>query len=186
MSFFSSLFLISFLCGPDTTSYPKWEEENMSLFRTVISFEMPVVEGIVNTGVHRTELPLSGGDDALKTEWPNELSELLLRSKEKGANAQLEGYRIQIYSGADLEEANKLRADFLEQFPGYSAYRLWIQPTFRVRIGDFSNRNDAIQFTNDIKPYFPGAFVVPDKIERPKVKKPKILEEESIEIEPGE
>lgn len=169
---FIILSVVSLAAPPDTTTYSRYENENLAPYRVTIPFEYPVVEGFTINMQVRDELPMAGGDDPIKMDMPAELNEILIRAKEQGANAALEGFRVQLYSGGDLEEANKVRADFLELYPGFNAYRLWIQPTFRVRAGDFPTRNEAMMFMNEIRKDFPGAFVVPDRIERPKVRKP--------------
>jgi len=179
-------FAIALFAGPDTTVYPKYESETVVQFRTSFAFEYPEMGTQAGNQSMRAvgDLPLSGGDEPLKIDAPAALDELILRVKENSAHAVLEGYRVQIYSGGDLEEANKIRGDFLELYPEQAGYRLWVQPTFRVRVGNFNSRNDASLFASEIKKDFPGAFVVPDKIEKPKVKKAKVVEDEIPEETP--
>ena len=170
-----STFLIS---GPDTSTYPKFENEQVAQYRKVYDFKMPEIEGMEDIPLTPSGENHLSGNDNFMTDIPPMLDELMKRAKELGLAAQIDGYRIQIYAGGDLEEANKVRSDFLEKFPGYGAYRLWVQPTFRVRVGDFPTRNDAMIFSNQVHKEFPGAFVVPDKIEKPKIRKPVIHDEQ--------
>ena len=172
--------------GPDTTIYPKYETENVLYYRYTFSFEYPEMggPGKIPSAKHTGDLPLSGGEEMLKIDAPASLDELILRVKLSSAHSVLEGYRVQIFSGGDLESANTIRGNFIELYPDQQGYRIWVQPTFRVRVGNFQSRNDAINFANQIKKDFPGAFVVPDQIEKPKSKKAKPLEYEMPEETP--
>lgn len=57
------------------------------------------------------------------------------------------GFRIQIYNGNDRNEANKIKMSFLRNFPETRAYLTYHNPQFRVRIGDFRTRREAIEFS---------------------------------------
>jgi len=58
-------------------------------------------------------------------------------------NGKARGYRIQIYNGIDRNKAKAIQSDFIKSHPGVSAYLIYNQPHFRVRVGNFRNRSEA-------------------------------------------
>jgi len=77
-----------------------------------------------------------------------------------------EGYRVQLVFGS-RNEVSTAKSKFLARWD-YSAYESFLQPNFRLRVGDFQTRNEADKMLADFKMSFPGAYVVQDKIEVPK------------------
>lgn len=80
------------------------------------------------------------------------------------ADLPLEGYRIQLSFGRK-EEVNSIRTDFLQKYPECGAYVSWLQPNFRLRIGDFRTRLQAERFKNEIQADYPSCYIVRDNIE---------------------
>lgn len=58
-------------------------------------------------------------------------------------NGKARGYRIQIYNGIDRNKARAIQSDFIKSHPGVSAYLIYDQPHFRVRVGNFRSRSEA-------------------------------------------
>lgn len=75
-----------------------------------------------------------------------------------------DGYRIKIHFGIDREAAEAVRAKFLKAFPDYEAYKDYQQPNFVVLVGDFKTKLEAFESLQKIKPEFPTAFIVKEKI----------------------
>lgn len=81
-----------------------------------------------------------------------------------------QGYRIQLISTRDVQEADTLSNRFEEWIEsedlGYNAqsYVFFKQPYYRVHVGDFQSKTQAADFTKLIKQEFPDAWVVPDRI----------------------
>lgn len=80
------------------------------------------------------------------------------------------GYRLQIYNGNDRKKANEEKLKFASLFGGYRSYILFQNPNFRLRVGDFRTREEALQLMQRAKPYFSQCMIVPDQIN---VAKPK-------------
>jgi len=76
----------------------------------------------------------------------------------------ISGYRIQIDFGQDRNAVNKVKSDFSGKYPAQSSYITYKQPYFRVSVGDFRTKLEAVCFLNKIKYNYPAAFVVSDKI----------------------
>ncbi|MBK5284113.1 MAG: SPOR domain-containing protein [Bacteroidia bacterium] len=90
--------------------------------------------------------------------------------KEINARKQtMPGYRIQVYSGTQRNQANELRASFNSHFPEIPAAVSYDQPNFKVRAGDFSTRLEAQKYLAEVEKNFSGAFIIPDEIRLPPV-----------------
>lgn len=77
------------------------------------------------------------------------------------------GFRVQVFSSSgpnSKTQALEERAKFLVTYPEKNAYLISQMPYFKVRVGDFRERMDALKFFAEIKPLYPNAFIVPDEI----------------------
>ncbi|MBU8891315.1 MAG: hypothetical protein KOO66_00940 [Bacteroidales bacterium] len=82
------------------------------------------------------------------------------------------GYRIRIYSdlGSSARGASQqTKAKFYGLFPEIPIYRGYVSPYYRVLVGDYRTRIDALKDFKRVKRYFPSAFIAPDKINYPKL-----------------
>jgi hypothetical protein len=96
---------------------------------------------------------------------PSQLDKLNAIYKRQHCDANsMKGYRIQIYAGSDLNNANKIRADFIQTFREVSIHLDWDAPTFKVKAGDYISRTDAMKHLSEIRKMFPDAFVIPDEV----------------------
>ncbi|MCF6170199.1 MAG: SPOR domain-containing protein [Bacteroidales bacterium] len=80
------------------------------------------------------------------------------------------GYRIQLFmeSGNDaLENAEEILEKFQEKHDDVPAYITFGEPYYRVRVGDFRTRLEAIRFLDKIQRSYPQAWTVKDKISFP-------------------
>jgi len=77
------------------------------------------------------------------------------------------GYRIQVHFGSDRNGASSAKTDFSLKYPSYPTYLTYQQPYFKVCVGDFRNKLEAVSALNKIKKDYPGAFVMRDKINPP-------------------
>lgn len=81
------------------------------------------------------------------------------------------GFRVQVISTQDVREAENIRAEFNkwldDEAPEYNAnsYILFRQPYYRLHVGDFKSRANAIEFAQVVKRKFPDAWVVFDTID---------------------
>lgn len=83
-----------------------------------------------------------------------------------------EGYRLEIFFSSGVrarEQAMDVKTDFLREFPNEQAYLLFRSPDFKVRVGDFRTRNEALALQKQIKKSYPNAFLVKDIIQFPKL-----------------
>lgn len=76
------------------------------------------------------------------------------------------GYRIQLISSTNRDQANNIKTDALKRFPDEKAYLLYNSPYFKVRMGNFIKKEDAEKFRQKLNKFYPsGVYVVDDAIE---------------------
>lgn len=76
------------------------------------------------------------------------------------------GYRIQIFKGSGnnaLNDALIVRDKFMAKYH-VPAYITFNEPYYRVRVGDFRSRIDAIRFLQHIKSHYPLAWEIQDEV----------------------
>jgi hypothetical protein len=85
------------------------------------------------------------------------------------------GFRVQLLSTRNVAEADSVRDYFVawadSVIAGYEpdAYVVFRSPNYRVRAGDFQDRDKAIHFSGMLKSRYPDAWVVHERIEPSKV-----------------
>lgn len=120
---------------------------------------------------------------SLHIDQDSRIERLMRRQREVYAeNNTMSGYRIQIFmeiGNEAIQHAESVKKDFTEQFPEIPIYLTYEQPNYRLRVGDFRNRVEALKYLKLIKPSFNLAFVTADIINPPvKMEIPDIEEEE--------
>lgn len=88
-------------------------------------------------------------------------------------NKKLDGYRVEIFFSSDInakEQALKKKVEFLTAYPNNTVHIKYIAPNFRVRVGDFRTKNEALKLYREIKDNYPVAFIVSDNIDFPLMK----------------
>jgi hypothetical protein len=80
------------------------------------------------------------------------------------------GYRIRIFfdNGQNARAASEAALyRFKVLNPGVSAYRSFSNPYFKVTVGDFRNKSEAMAALGAVKQQFPSAFIVRDRFKYP-------------------
>ena len=84
----------------------------------------------------------------------------------------ISGYRVRIFfdnkQNARTESETVLKR-FNGLYPDVMAYRIYANPYFKVTVGDFRTKSEAMALLARIKGDFPSAFVVKETIEYPVV-----------------
>lgn len=82
------------------------------------------------------------------------------------SNGLYKGFRVQIISTSNRDEAFKIKADVLTKFPDQKSYIIFQAPNYKIRIGNFLKREDAENYRKQITNSFPQEiYVVEDAIE---------------------
>lgn len=84
------------------------------------------------------------------------------------------GYRIRIFSDSGPEAKKKFefaKANFSENFGGTPIHQEFVYPFYKIYVGDFRNRSEALFVLKQIEWKFPDAFIVQTRINYPNLKK---------------
>ena len=76
-----------------------------------------------------------------------------------------EGYRIQLYSGSGVNskrEAMAVKIKFLGLFPDEKVDLFYNAPFWRVRVGNYRFKNEALPLLTKVKKHFPSSYMVKD------------------------
>ena len=82
----------------------------------------------------------------------------------------ISGYRIRIFSDNKQNARSASEStmnSFKTMYPGLSAYRTYTNPFFKVTVGDFRTKSEALRLLSKIKMSFPTAFIVEENINYP-------------------
>lgn len=72
------------------------------------------------------------------------------------------GFRIVIFNGADRTKAMEVKNNFSKAFPGVPSYVSYNVPSYKIKVGNFAEKDDANKFMRKISSAFPSCFIVPD------------------------
>ena len=73
------------------------------------------------------------------------------------------GWRLQIHSDTDRRKAKNIRLAFMLKFPNIPAYLDHKEPYFKVTVGDFYTRLQALKVQNEIRKNY-TSYIVPSNI----------------------
>ena len=79
----------------------------------------------------------------------------------------IKGYRVQIFSTSGVksgDKADEVKAAFIREYPAVNCHKVVELPNFKIRVGDFRTRLEALKFQNEIKEKFPHTYIVQDYI----------------------
>lgn len=157
----------------DTIGYEYFEFEEVGYYRESPDFVHPFSSNVpgVSTEQKFTSHTYKIGDQVetkkgFQFDIPYKLRSALIEGH-KTLGPTMAGYRIQVFASSSLKDVNTAHSRFISAFPYMRSYRKFLQPTFRIRAGNFIDENEAQILCNQIRRYFPGAFVVPSTIATP-------------------
>ncbi|HDP76428.1 MAG TPA: SPOR domain-containing protein [Bacteroidales bacterium] len=82
----------------------------------------------------------------------------------------MEGYRIRIFFELGQfarKNSEDIMQAFMEKYPGVPVYQNYQNPYWKVSVGDYRSREEAIKFYNQIIKDYPKAFIIPERINFP-------------------
>jgi len=99
------------------------------------------------------------------------ITDLLIKHTQANQKRKgMEGYRLEVYFGSDnraREKATRIKNEFNLTYPNIAAYVIFQTPNFKVRVGDFRNKSEALKAKAAIEYKYPNAFIVKDNIRFP-------------------
>ena len=87
------------------------------------------------------------------------------------AGKKLTGYRIRVYF--DNGQSARTRSESIARsisnaYPGIGVYRTFESPNFKVTVGDFRTRDDALKVYHSLKSSYPTAIILKETINYPR------------------
>ena len=82
----------------------------------------------------------------------------------------VDGWSVNIFSSSAanaLQGAMEVKKEFLSRFPDIPVYIQFSSPDFKVRVGDYRTRNEALQLRKQNMDKYPKSFEVWGKIKYP-------------------
>lgn len=77
-------------------------------------------------------------------------------------NPRIEGWRLQILSTTDRQRAESGKTQFLALYPTIPADWVHEKPYYKLRVGAFHTRQEAMSFLAEIKDSYPGTYPAKD------------------------
>lgn len=99
-----------------------------------------------------------------------ELQDAFRNQVYKNSYRKINGYRIRIYSGNSQDarrRSEEIAAGFAATHPGIPVYKSYSNPFFKVTVGDFRTRDEALRFAESIAGRYQSAFLVREPINYP-------------------
>ena len=88
------------------------------------------------------------------------------------SSRKMTGYRVRIFNDNKQNSRGASEAAlgrFKGMYPGVAAYRTYSNPFFKVTVGDFRTKSEAMRLLQQVKGSFPSAFIVKETINYPPV-----------------
>ncbi|MCF0175727.1 MAG: SPOR domain-containing protein [Bacteroidales bacterium] len=115
----------------------------------------------------------SNGAEASVTQ-SREITEAVNAHISRNPSRKLNGYRIRIFfdnKQSSRTQSEAVLSQFRTAYPDIPAYSSYANPYFKVTVGDFRTRSEALAVLNRIRYDFPLAFLVKETINFPAVRK---------------
>ena len=134
--------------------------------------EESAVDSLVYVRAASMDASLYGKDifDLVSVHQPQAVSNAMSSKIERNKEKRMTGYRVRIFfdnkqNARSASEAAMGR--FQSAYPGHGVYRSFASPYFKVTVGDFRTKSEAMQLMRSLKSDFPSAFVVKENINYP-------------------
>lgn len=126
-----------------------------------------------------------GTDTGVKINQTSAVRDAMRRHVAENGTRTMSGYRVRIFfdnkQTARVESEETLKR-FEKMYHDVVAYRTYANPYFKVTVGDFRTRSEAVKLLERIKGAFPSAFVVKENIEFPVVDKENAYVVDTIKV----
>ncbi len=152
--------LLAMACSPRTLQTSSLENnyyEDLSLYRPSYYHQDSPAEKQPESPL-LSDLPVANDQTA-------ELDTLLeMLAAQNQSLEYVQGFTVQVYSGNSREVASKARIDVFKVLVGFEPEIRYVQPNFKVKVGKFVDRLEAQWVYGQLKPEFPRAIIIPERI----------------------
>lgn len=169
--FFAIIFTVAFACGVNAQNAV--QQNTVQVQADSVSFQRaPLADStLVGTTVFQL-LQQEAGGGKVELSQPAEMEQAYGKYIKANGERKRNGYRIRLFF--DNKQTARVESDELEkvfqlQFPQIPTYRSYTNPFFKVVVGDYRTKSDAIRELGKILPFYPKAIVVREAIFFPEI-----------------
>ncbi len=83
------------------------------------------------------------------------------------ARKTVDGWRVQIMATPDRQNLDRTLQSFQYRYPNLSADWVHHNPYYKIRVGAFATRLEAMRLLHILRPDYPGAYLVSDNQMKP-------------------
>lgn len=112
------------------------------------------------------------GEGSVKLNQPQEMGQAYEKYIKANGERKRQGYRIRLFfdnKQTARMESEELEKAFQQQFPLIPTYRSYTNPFFKVVVGDYRTKSEAVKELNKIRHFYPKAIVVKESIYFPAI-----------------
>ena len=137
-----------------------------------VKFERAPLADSTLVGTTIFQLLQQEGSGSVELDQPQEMEQAYQLYLKANGEKKRNGYRIRLFFSNKQTarfESEELEKEFQLQFPQIPTYRSYTNPSFKVVVGDYRTKSDAIRELNKILPFYPQAIVVKESIFYPAI-----------------
>jgi len=106
----------------------------------------------------------------VKVDQSAEVKQAMAQYVGKNASKAISGYRIRVFYDNNPQartRSESIENALMEQYPEHKVYRSFESPNYKVLIGNFRSKDEALRMFNALKKTYPTAYIIKDNIEYP-------------------
>lgn len=178
---------VSVLSAPEASAQEILVPEGYELADSVVYRHVEGVDTLLvgKDVFHAMPLKAKGDKADVEIYQSQEVAAALRKQVEANAKRSVSGYRVRIFfdnkQTARIESEETLK-NFESIYHGIKAYRTYANPYFKVTVGDFRTKSEAMELLSRIKSRFPSAFVVKENISYPVVDKSNAYVVDTVKV----
>ena len=134
---------------------------------------------------HIMPLKARGDKSDVEIYQSQEIANSLRKQVQSNVKRTMSGYRVRIFFD-NKQTARVASEEMLKKFEAMyhdvKAYHTYANPYFKVTVGDFRTKSEAMELLSRIKRDFPTAFVVKENIEFPVVDKDNAFVVDTVQV----
>ncbi|MEA5006756.1 MAG: SPOR domain-containing protein [Rikenellaceae bacterium] len=140
---------------------------------TVISIKPPLLDStLLNRNIFSILKEAGPSMNRVTIEQSSNIEALLHRHVTNSAGRKITGYRVRIFFDNKQDARNRSEAvagQFASQFPEIRVYSTYEKPFFKVTVGDFRTKSEAMQLLRKIEGEYRSVFLVKETINYPAI-----------------
>ena len=134
-----------------------WAQDSLNLARMDSTYVGKSILSVIGSGAEINQTP--------------QVRQALLNYVSSNASKAVQGYRIRVFydnSPQARVRSEGIAAYLRNQYPETGVYRSFESPNYKVTIGDFRTKDEALKIYNALKGTYPTAYIIKENINFPR------------------